>query len=162
MRRGPDGRRLTALAVVAYAETPVGPYAEALLAELRAPLRLHVPWIVVDSAASARAGREHWALPKQLASLALDLPRSGRLVAPPPVGEVGLTARPLGPWLPLAARALLDQPGRPPARLRFRGRVRPAVVRVSGGPAPGRGPGLELDGVLRLAAPVRQDGHRLG
>ncbi len=66
VRRG----RLTALAAVSYAETPVGPYGEALLAELRLPLRVlrlrvphvrvTVPWIVVDSAASAAGGRRHW------------------------------------------------------------------------------------------------------
>ena len=52
VRLGVDRRHLTALAVVAYADTPVGPYGEALLAEVRPPLRVSVPWIVVDNDAS--------------------------------------------------------------------------------------------------------------
>jgi hypothetical protein len=156
VRLGLRGRRPTALAVVSYAETPVGPYGEALLAELRLPLRVTVPWIVVDSAASAAAGRRNWGLPKAEATLdlALDL---GRTVQRAAVGttpdELELRARASGPALPLTAGAVLDQPGRGPAALRFRGRVRPALVRVTGGPAPGAGPGAVLHGVLHLAAP---------
>jgi hypothetical protein len=70
VRLGVRERRPTALAVVAYAQTPVGPYGEALLAELRLPLRISVPWIVVDSPASAAAGRQ-LALPKAVAQLEL-------------------------------------------------------------------------------------------
>ena len=151
-----SGRRLTALAVVSYAETPVGPYGEALLAELRLPLRITVPWIVVDSAASAVAGRQLWGLPKAETSLDLQL---GQRDHPQAVvhltasDDLRLHARAIGPRVPVAGAAVLAQPGRGPARLRFRGRARPALVRVAGGPAAGPGPGVVLDGVLHLAAP---------
>jgi hypothetical protein len=156
VRLGLRGRRGTALAVVAYAETPVGPYGEALLAELRLPLRVTVPWIVVDSAASAVGGQRHWGLPKAVTDLELELGRDRdlqRARVSTPSGELQLRARAAGPALPVVAAAVLRQPGRGPAGLRVRGRVRPAFVRVSGGPSPGAGPGLVLEGVLRLAAP---------
>jgi hypothetical protein len=156
VRLGVRGGRPTALAVVAYAETPVGAYGEALLAELRLPLRVTVPWIVVDSEASAVAGRRSWALPKAVTALdlALDLHRDHQSArAATPSSDLRLAARAVGPALPLLGAAVLAQPGRGPARLRFRGRARAAVVRVSGGPSPGAGPGAVLAGVLRLAAP---------
>jgi hypothetical protein len=156
VRLGVRARRLTALAVVAYAQTPVGPYGEALLAELRLPLRISVPWIVVDSPASAAGGRQLWALPKEVTSLDLELAldrdaQRAYVVAPP--DALRLSARAVGPAVPVAGAAVLVQPGRGPARLRVRGRTRAAWVRVDGGPSPGAGPGAVLDGVLRLAAP---------
>ena len=156
VRLGVRARRPTALAVVAYAQTPVGPYGEALVAELRPPLRISVPWIVVDSPASAEGGRLLWGLPKELASLDLevDLDRTAqraRVAAPP--DDLRLSARAVGPAVPVVGAAVLVQPGRGPARLRLRGRARAAGVRVEGGPSPGAGPGAVLDGVLRLAAP---------
>ena len=158
MRLGLGGRGLTALAVVSYAETPVGPYGEALLAELRLPLRITVPWIVVDSAASAAGGRQHWGLPKQLARLdlriGLDRDEQQAEVATAPDG-MRLQARALGPRVPVLGAARLVQPGRGSAALRFRGRARAARVHVTGGPCEGTGPGAVLDGVLRLAAPRR-------
>ena len=158
VRLGLRRRRLTALAVVAYAETPVGPYGEALLAELRLPLRITVPWIVVDSAASAAGGRQHWGLPKTLTRLDLQLDpdrgaQEARVTTAP--DDLRLRARAAGPRLPVLGAAVLAQPGRGPAVLRFRGRARPALVRVTGGPSAGTGPGAVLDGVLHLAAPRR-------
>lgn len=155
VRLGVARWHVTALAVVAYAETPVGPYGEALLAEVRLPLRVCVPWIVVDSPASRAAGRASWALPKELATLALDLDHLRAAVHPPgsPTGDLELRARAFGPRLPVRSAGSLVQPGRGPAPLRFRGHVRAAVVHVDGGPAPGAGPGGLFDGVLRLAAP---------
>jgi hypothetical protein len=164
VRLGLDGRRPTALAVVAYAGTPVGPYGEALLTELRLPLRVTVPWIVVDSAASVAAGRAHWGLPKTEAVLQLELSLDRRLqratVGALPDG-LRLRARAFGPRLPVVAAAVLAQPGRGPAPLRFRGRGRAALVRVAGGPSAGSGPGAVLDGVLRLAAPRRDPAGRV-
>lgn len=161
VRPGIGRRHVTALAVIAYDATPVGPYGEALLAHVRLPLSVTVPWIVVDSAASAAAGRRNWALPKQEADLGVDLrarSAAARMV-PGPVGDdLLLHAWGLGPALPVSCAAVLEQPGRGPAPLRFRGRARPAFVRVQGGPAPGAGPGALLDGVLVLAAP--QDAGR--
>lgn len=149
-------RRPTALAVVSYAATPVGAYREALLAELRLPLRITVPWIVVDSPASAAAGRRTWGLPKDVAQLeldvGLDLDRQQARVSAP-AGDLRLHARAYGPAVPVLGAAVLSQPAHGPAALRFRGRARAAGVRVEGGPAPGAGPGAVLDGVLRLAAP---------
>ena len=158
VRLGVRARRVTALAVVSYADTPVGPYGEALLAELRLPLRITVPWIVVDSAASAAAGRQHWGLPKGEALLELDLDlrrdvQHASVRVPAAREDLRLQARAYGPRLPVVAPAVLAQPRRGPASLRFRGRARPALVRAAGGPSPGSGPGAVLDGVLRLAAP---------
>ena len=156
VRLGVGRRSLTALAVVAYAETPVGPYGEALLADLRLPLRITVPWIVVDSAASAAGGREHWGLPKTETQLdlevGLDRDAQRARVAMTPT-DLRLHARAVGPRLPVVGAAVLAQPGRGPAALRFGGRARAALVRVTGGPSAGTGPGAVLDGVLRLAAP---------
>ena len=157
VRLGLRRRRPTALAVVAYAQTPVGAYGEALLAELRLPRRITVPWIVVDSAASAAAGRQHWGLPKQTSRTALALDRHvdhQQAAVTTSAGELRLHARALGPEVPVAGTAVLAQPGRGPAPLRFRGRARPALVRVVGGPSPGAGPGAVVHGVLHLSAPL--------
>jgi len=157
VRLGLHRWRPTALAVVSYADTPVGPYGEALLAELRLPLRITVPWIVVDSAASALGGRQHWALPKELTTLDLDVRLDARrqhaLVRVAERDDLRLSARAFGPAVPVVGAAVLAQPGRGPARLRVRGRARAAAASVTGGPSPGAGPGVVLDGVLRLAAP---------
>src|SRR5215216_1383541 len=51
-----EGWRPTALAVVAYGQTPVGPYREALVAFATRPWSARVPWIAVDDPASADAG----------------------------------------------------------------------------------------------------------
>ena len=158
VRLGVRRRRLTALGVVAYADTPVGPYGEVLLAELRLPLRVTVPWIVVDSAASAAGGRQHWGLHKSVTHLDVDVDLDRdrlRASASTPPDDLRLRARAGGPRVPVAGAAALVQPGRAPAALGFRGRARPAVVRVTGGPSPGTGPGMVLDGVLHLAAPRR-------
>src|SRR5690242_624530 len=63
---------LTVAALVRYADTPVGPYEELAACPMLFldGLRVagHVPFIAVDSAASAEAGRALWALPKRLAA----------------------------------------------------------------------------------------------
>jgi hypothetical protein len=145
----------TALAVVAYADTPVGAYGEALSAELRLPLRVTVPWIVVDSAASAAAGRHNWGLPKDLASLAIDLDGLHATVRSTGKPEdLRISARVAGPRVPVLAVARLCQPGHDPAPVLFHGRARAALVAAEGPRAGGgRGPGLLLDGTLRLGAP---------
>jgi hypothetical protein len=156
VRLGVRAGRPTALAVIAYAETPVGAYGEALLAELRLPLRVTVPWIVVDSPDSAAAGRQSWGLPKAVTSLDLALDLHGDHQAArvsTPSGDLRLRARAVGPALPVLGAAVLVQPGHGPAPLCFRGRARAAGVGVVGGPSAGAGPGVVLHGVLRLAAP---------
>jgi hypothetical protein len=155
VRVGLSRGRVTALAVVGYADTPVGPYGEAMLAHVRLPLTITVPWMVVDSEGSARAGRAHWGLPKQLAQLELDLDGTSHVGPPEPVLHVRARAR--GPALPVRTRGVLAQPGHGRAPLRFRGRARAALVQVTGTRMPGgpplrAGPGVALDGVLRLGA----------
>lgn len=67
--------------VVDYLDSPVGPYREILASPvLRRPggglgarPRLAVPFIAVDSAASVHGGREHWQLPKVLATFTGDV-----------------------------------------------------------------------------------------
>ena len=154
VRLGLGSGHLTVLAVVAYDSTPVGPYGEALLGQVRLPRRITVPWIVVDSAASVAAGRQHWGLPKELVPAVLALGPTS-VVVPMPDGteELRVRARAAGPRLPVRLAAELQQPGRGPAVLRLRGSARPALVRVVGGPAAGTGPGALLDGVLHLGAP---------
>ncbi len=147
------GRRgVVLLAVVHYVDSPVGPYREALLADVRG-LRVTVPWIVVDSVASRDAGRALWGLPKELGALTFDHPGDPALVEAGGV-RMQVGSRPVKVRLPGFIPGWLSQPGRPRARLRFRGWMRPALVEVSGalpdGLSPGTGPGALLDGVLRL------------
>ena len=56
--------------LVRYADTPVGPYAEALAVTVvvrDGRVALHVPFMAVDSARSVVGGRRNWSLPKVLA-----------------------------------------------------------------------------------------------
>jgi hypothetical protein len=150
------GWRSTALAVVAYTATPVGPYREALVGQLIGPFSGSVPWIVVDDEASAAAGRAHWGLPKQLAALRVaDGPTEASVDAAG--AQLHVQARWTGPSLPVAVRGTLRQPGRAPAPLRFRGRFRPALVRLTGAPPcglrVGTRPGALLEGTLVLGPP---------
>jgi hypothetical protein len=124
-----------------------------------------VPWIVVDSPASAAAGRQLWGLPKDVTALdlALDLHRDHQQArVSTAAGDLRLRARAVGPAVPVVGAGLLSQPGCGPARVRFRGRARAAVVRTAGGPSPGAGPGAVLDGVLHLAAPRPRPRATLG
>ncbi|ORM25972.1 hypothetical protein [Williamsia sp. 1135] len=67
--------------VVDYLDSPVGPYREILASPvLRRPggglgalPRISVPFIAVDSAASVHGGREHWQLPKVMATFTGDV-----------------------------------------------------------------------------------------
>src|SRR4051794_10476403 len=78
---------LSVAALVRYADTPVGPYRELaacpvlFLDDLR--VAGHVPFIAVDSGASAAAGRALWALPKRLAAFTW----------PPSAGSAAAVAR---------------------------------------------------------------------
>jgi len=158
--------RPAGFAVVDYADTPVGPYREALVAVVTRPLSVtrpfagRVPWMVVDSAPSVAAGRAHWGLPKQLAALDVGPAGTGALTEASVDGgaaRVRLWARALGPAVPLVVRAVLRQPERGPAPVRFRGRARLATVELRGelpcGLRPGWLPGLALDGVLVIESP---------
>lgn len=110
---GLRGRRavpLTVAAFVRYDETPVGPYAEVFAAPLLVAGAhglpgVAVPFIAVDSVPSLRGGREHWGLPKALATFALDEKR-GALVGATATGDgwsVRVTATARAPRLPYAA-----------------------------------------------------------
>ena len=106
---------LTVGALLAYTDTPVGPYNEALgLVVLRRGPRVftHVPFIAVDSPASVVGGRVNWALPKALATFD-GLPASGAMSASGSDWTIRTTARALGPPLPwiLPALGLLEQVG---------------------------------------------------
>jgi hypothetical protein len=72
--RGSRVLPVTMGALVRYHDTPVGPYDELLAVPVLlldgVPPAGHVPFMVVDAAASARAGRRNWALPKRVAGFA--------------------------------------------------------------------------------------------
>lgn len=79
------GLPITIGGLIAYHEGPVGPYNEVVGSPVllrRGPLVCHVPFLAVDSAASAAAGRGNWALPKVLASFEFD-------AGPGPVRAIG-------------------------------------------------------------------------
>jgi hypothetical protein len=154
-------------ALLRYADTPVGPYDEVLgvvgTADGLRPVGT-VAFMAVDSEASVVGGRVNWGMPKTLA--AFDRPDAGRTVAATVVGgggspwQVAVTARPVGPSLPVALRLVAGQQF-PDGRvghstLRARGRARLAVVTVdvsSAGPLPTwLRPGRHLGTVLSDAA----------
>jgi hypothetical protein len=152
-RVGGPGRRPAGFAVVDYAETPVGPYREALVAELAGPRSGTVVWMAVNSATSKAAGRVHWGLPKELAALAAD-PALSTVVVEAAGVRAEVRVRSTGLAVPVVVPALLRQPERPPARVRFRGRAQPAVVSLAGdlpcGLDAGTRPGVVLEGTLRI------------
>lgn len=107
LRPGPP---LTVAAFVTYLHTPVGPYSEVLASPhlvsgallRRVLVRVHVPFIAVDSLASIHGGRVHWALPKAMAAF-----EGTRAVGDG--WEVAATATARGPWLPVLGRLSSSQ-----------------------------------------------------
>jgi hypothetical protein len=160
--------------VVAYRDSPVGPYRElfaGLVVVHGGRPRLHVPVIAVDSAASLDAGRAHWALPKTLAHFT-GSPETDRTVR---IDGAGLAVRvafqPAGPAVPLRLRGMVvqvweDGTIRPFAvAQRGRGQLARARVTVDEGAALGRWlqPGTHRALVLhaarvRVLAPRRPAG----
>lgn len=120
---------VTVGAYLRYLDTPVGPYEEVLAVPAVLPGRLlprvHVPFIAVDSPASVRGGREHWALPKTLAEFATD---ADGVTVRGADWQVRVAARPRGPRLPAVAAFELTQAGT--SRSRVRGTARYARVDV--------------------------------
>lgn len=150
-------------AALRYLDSPVGPYSEVIgVPVVLAPLRVWIPFIAVDSAASVEGGRALWALPKVLAAFSqAEQGRTAVSVADGHGWQVTSTTRTYGGWLPGAAVFAGAQlrGGRPlTATSVFAGRVRPArtEVHVQDGPdwlRPGRHPAVVLSGRLRVGAP---------
>jgi hypothetical protein len=157
---GPEGAvPLTVGIVVDYLHSPVGPYREVLASPVlrRGPLpTLVVPFIAVDSAASAHGGRVHWDLPKTLAAFAGDVTRTAEAVGTgEPAWHVRTTVRGSRVPLPIAGALRFAQPlpggglGVATARLAGRGRAARVTVDTAGPslPAwltPGQHPGLVI------------------
>lgn len=155
-------------ALLAYSETPVGPYREVQgLTGIpsRHGMRACVPFIAVDSAASVLAGRLNWALPKTFAEFTGE-PAEQAMTATGAGWSVSAAARPLGPAMPIPLAGQLVQTWpdgrRRIAELTGRASARPALVRVSvrshgtlaGWLRPGRHLGLLLlRAEFTLAAP---------
>lgn len=171
---GPGGRVLpvTLAMTVDYLESPVGPYREILASPvLRAPSRgvgalpaMAVPFIAVDSAASVHGGREHWSLPKVLATFEGDVTGTG--AATGDGWRVETTAHPFGPRLPIVGALGFAQPlpdgGLGIARAWLRGRFRVARVEVGAtGPTlgdwmlPGVHPGIVIESGVMRTGPAR-------
>ncbi len=147
--------------LVAYRETPVGPYGElfAALATLDGVRPLgHVPFMAVDSAASVAGGRGNWALPKELV-------RFERGAVHGDGWSAAVAARARRPVVPLAGAGRGRQAW-PDGVLRdflarFTGRAGPATVTVgTAGEAPlprwlspGAYPALILDGLMDVLPP---------
>ncbi|QCQ90244.1 hypothetical protein [Rhodococcus sp. SGAir0479] len=171
---GPGGRVLpvTLAMMVDYLDSPVGPYREVLASPvLRMPSKrvgllpaMAVPFIAVDSASSVHGGREHWNLPKVLATFSGDV--IGASAAYGDDWRVEATARPVGLRLPIAGVLGFAQPlpdgGLATARARLRGRFRIARVAVeSAGPTlgrwlrPGVHPGIVIETGHMRTGPAR-------
>jgi hypothetical protein len=152
-----QGWRPTALAVVDYRQSPVGPYREALVAFATSPWSGRVPWIVVDDAASADAGRAWWDLPKNLADITVG---KDRVSVRGPDADFDLAVTRLWPVARVAVPGLLHQPQRGLALVVFTGRLHVGLVTATGtlpaGVRPARRVGLLLSGRLRVGAPRRR------
>lgn len=126
--------------VIRYHHTPVGSYSEVfgspvILLPRGVPMGT-VPFMVVDSLASVRGGREHWALPKATGAFAWDGDDAvtARGVSPAGPWSVAARARPAGPLIPAFGPAWNRQVT-PDGRVlrvgaRARGLVRMATVDV--------------------------------
>ncbi|MEE2030792.1 acetoacetate decarboxylase family protein [Rhodococcus chondri] len=134
---GPGGATLpiTLAMMVDYLDSPVGPYREILASPvLRRGLvpAMAVPFIAVDSEPSVHGGREHWKLPKVLASFSGDV--TERFSATGDGWKVTTAASPRSPELPIGGGLRFAQPaeggGRYQASARLRGRCRLARVTV--------------------------------
>lgn len=129
---------LTAVSLVSYSKTPVGPYEEVVAAVilLRGRHRIvHVPFIAVDSPTSVVGGRENWALPKTLARFE-GAPMAGTTMSSRGDGfDIEAKARSLGPAFPARSTATLVQErptgGLWQTALTISARVRPALITVT-------------------------------
>ena len=151
-----DGARtpLVVGGLVAYRDTPVGPYREVFgvvgLARGR-QVQGSVPFMAVDSRDSLVGGRQNWSLPKSLARFT-GSPVAGVMTASGDGWTVRVVARAIGPALPVRTAGRIAQ--RWPdgvvrsAVMRGRGHARLAFVRVS----------VESDGLAEWLRPGRHVG----
>ncbi len=98
--------------LVAYRESPVGPYREMLASPtlIRGGLwRSHVPFIAVDDAAGLYAGRAHWAFPKSFATFSGDFASPGMLEARGTAWWLRSRVRTIGPRVPFWLRISFAQ-----------------------------------------------------
>jgi Acetoacetate decarboxylase (ADC). len=140
--------------LVAYRDTPVGPYREVFgvvgLARGR-QVQGSVPFMAVDSRDSLVGGRQNWSLPKSLARFT-GSPVAGVMSASGDGWTVRVSARAAGPALPVRTAGRIAQ--RWPdgavrsAVMRGRGHARLALVRVS----------VESDGLAAWLRPGRHVG----
>ena len=132
--RGRKVLPVTVGALIAYRETPVGPYHEVLgspvlLAEWPLPAAV-VPFIAVDSLASVHAGRANWRLPKTLACFEWphETSRGFEIDAEGERWSVHASVRPRPRSFPLAAPLRTRQT--PEAAFTSRGRTRARLATV--------------------------------
>lgn len=153
LRPGPP---LAVGALLRYLDSPVGTYDEVLgCPHLLHRVRLHVPFIAVDSLASLAGGRAHWSLPKTLAGFT----RTGGQVRAEGTTardwSVAATPGAVGPWLPLVGAAVdtqVDADGQQSSsttRAAVLGRFARVEVDSSAGLAPWLLPGRHRGVVLR-------------
>lgn len=157
---------------VRYHDTPVGPYNEVwgspvTLLPKGVPMGT-VPFMVVDSLASVRGGRENWSLPKTMGTFAWegDGPAHAHGDSPAGAWTVDAVARTAGPPIP-ALGLLYNRQAMPDGRVlrvgaRARGMARMATVDVqTTGPSlpgwllPGRHVGLVLRGATMRFGPPK-------
>ncbi|MBT0567699.1 acetoacetate decarboxylase family protein [Williamsia sp. CHRR-6] len=94
---------------VRYSHTPVGTYNElgAAIVYLRYGLvRVHIPFLPVDSAATTRGGRENWSLPKTLATFTGDPDAESTFTATGPDWSVSMTTGPASAARPIRIPAV--------------------------------------------------------
>ena len=133
----PDGRAAVVVAgLIAYQRTPVGEYREVFggvgLRKGR-DVSVSIPFMAVDSRDSVVGGRQNWSLPKVLAEFT-GTPESRTMTASGEGWTVRVTARPIGPRLPVRTTGRVVQywpdGALRSAMLTGRARSRPALVTV--------------------------------
>lgn len=110
-----SGRSLATVGgLVAYADTPVGPYNEVFgVVAYRdgRSVRGTIPFMAVDSPASLVGGRGNWSLPKTLARFTGEPATSGCVMSAAGEGWlVRATARPFGPSVTVPMNSRMVQP----------------------------------------------------
>jgi len=133
----PDGKAAVVLGgMISYKRTPVGEYREVFGGVgLRTgrDVSVSIPFMAVDSKDSVVGGRQNWSLPKVIASFTGE-PESRTMTASGDGWTVRVTARPIGPRLPVKTTGRVVQ-AFPDGVLRSavltgRAKSRPAIVTV--------------------------------